>query len=428
MIWLYRLLFPLVALVLAPKQIARMRKRGGYEKDWQHRFGCMGALPEKKNSRVWLQAVSVGEALAAGPLVKALSGKGYEVVFTTTTSTGYSLARERYADDCVTILQFPLDWWPFSARAWRAIAPDACVLMESELWPEHLQQATKRGVSVCLVNARISDKSFKSYQKHPKLANTLLPKLSRVLASSRQSEARFARLGLSEAKLTYTGNLKCDVSVSPLLDEDVLLSLKASMGFAKEDMVLLGSSTWPEEEALLVEFLREARDAGIPLRLLIVPRHAERREEIRELVAESGYSYHFRSEQPEAATGTDIYIGDTTGELAQLSQVADLAFVGKSLPPNDGGQTPIELAALGVPTVYGPCMSNFKDVCASLEESGAVVKCEDASGVQVALMELLQDATRRDALANAARSWHQDNQGALARTVEELEAILSAQC
>jgi 3-deoxy-D-manno-octulosonic-acid transferase len=169
MLWVYRLLFAPVLAVLGPAYLLRMRRRGGYGTDFSHRFGSYPPLPAKRPSRprVWLQAVSVGEMLAVGPLVEALHRSGIEVFLTTTTSTGYRLARERYGACTLGIGYFPLDWWPFAARAWRRVQPDVLILAEGERWPEALWQASRRGVPVLNINARISDRSFSRMTRLP---------------------------------------------------------------------------------------------------------------------------------------------------------------------------------------------------------------------------------------------------------------------
>src|SRR5450631_3109502 len=156
MIWIYRLLFPLVLVALSPYYLLRMRRRGGYGRGFMQRFGSVPRLPARVagTRRVWLQAVSVGEMLAIEPLLAALKEDGTEVVLTTTTSTGLQLARERYSHLVLAIGCFPIDWLPFSRRAWSAIAPDLAVVTEGERWPEHTCQAARRGVPVLCINAR----------------------------------------------------------------------------------------------------------------------------------------------------------------------------------------------------------------------------------------------------------------------------------
>jgi 3-deoxy-D-manno-octulosonic-acid transferase len=189
-------------------------------------------------------------------------------------------------------------------------------------------------------------------------------------------------------------------------------------------LVLLGSSTWPGEEAMLLAAQQAALATGWEVRLLLVPRHAERRGEIIALLEKQPWPWHARSTGPRAPSPVKIYLGDTTGELARLTQAADVAFIGKSLPPHDGGQTPIEAAALGLPLVYGPRMSNFKDVCRSLEDAGAAERVADEASASSALLALLQDPARRAKMGAASRAWHIANQGATERTVAALDALL----
>lgn len=421
MIWIYRLLFPLMLLVLLPKQLARMRKRGGYERDWQQRFGNLGTVPPKRGKRVWLQAVSVGELNAIGSLLLLLRQADIEIALSTTTSTGYELAQKKYSELCVKIFQFPLDWWPFNARAWVAIQPDLIIQMESELWPEHLHRAHSRKVPVMLANARLSDRSFASYQKKPWLAKWLLGYLDFALASSSEAKHRLEALGLPTERVEQTGNIKLDVSVEPVLDQVGIITLLCEMGFTDvgpKPFVLMGSSTWPGEEAMLVEALKQLRETSLDARLLIVPRHAERKEEIAQLLQQQAQpgSYHFRSAGKQAPPGTLIYIGDTTGELTRLSQAASIVYIGKSLPPNEGGQTPIEAAALGLPILYGPAMSNFREACQGLEASSAALRLNDAASCLEAIQQLAESLEKRQQLAQAAKAWHADSKGATERT------------
>jgi len=432
MIWLYRLLFLPALFCSLPYYVWRMLRRGGYRHDFHHRFGLIDRPPPKPpgTRRLWIQAVSVGEAQALAPLLAQLrDSTGAEVVLTTTTSTAYHLIRERHARDVLKTGIFPLDFWPFSRNAWRRLDPDLAVLMESELWPEHLAQARTRGVPVALVNARMSDRSFRRYQRFPWLARWLFRHLRLILCATPSDLERFLALGADPARTQLTGSLKFDVPVPQLLDPAQRAALRAELGFVSDPqletpLILLGSSTWPGEEALLLDTLHAALAAGLDARLLLVPRHAERRREIIALLEKQSLPWHARSTAPQAPQPVMIYLADTTGELARLTQIADLAFVGKSLPPNDGGQTPIEAAALGIPLVYGPRMSNFKDICRRLEESRAALRAADAPATQAALLSLLQDPARRAHLSAAARAWHTASQGATRRTADALAELL----
>jgi 3-deoxy-D-manno-octulosonic-acid transferase len=372
--------------------------------------------------------VSVGEMLAIGPLLEALQRDGQaEVYLTTTTSTGYRLALERYRGLTAGIGYFPLDWWFFSRRAWRQVAPDLVILTEGERWPEHIQQARVRGVPVLSINARLSDRSFRRLRALPAAVGPLFNGITRLLPCSAHDEARFRELGFPAGRITTTGNIKLDVTLPPLGDAD-RARLRSELGLGA-GLVLLGSSTWPGEEAALLETLRAARAAGLAVTLLLVPRHAERRGEIEPLLKASGLAGHFRS-RGAAAGEVDVAVGDTTGELGQLTQLADLVFVGKSLPPHTEGQTPVEAAALAKPILFGPGMGNFRQISRELTAGGAALVVNDAGELTATAVALLRDEPRRAAMAAAARAWHAANQGAIARTLavirEELARVAAA--
>ncbi|HVU37630.1 MAG TPA: glycosyltransferase N-terminal domain-containing protein [Opitutales bacterium] len=429
MIWIYRILFLPALLVLLPYYAWRMWRRGGYRHDFHHRFGLIDRPPPKRPGvkRLWIQAVSVGEANALGPLLERLHERpNTEVVLTTTTSTGYRILREKFAGRVLKVGIFPLDFWPFSRNAWRRLEPDAAVLMEAELWPEHLRQAQARGVPVVLINARMSDRSFARYKKLRGIAQWLLGQLRRILCASRPDEERFRALGADAARLRLTGSIKFDAAPKKL-SEGEIAALRAELGFApaaKAPVILLGSSTWVGEEVVLLGVLQAAIAAGVDARLLLVPRHAERRNEIVALLERQPLPWHARAQSPRAPQPVKIYLGDTTGELARLTQAADVAFIGKSLPPHQGGQTPIEAAAAGLPLVYGPRMSNFKDACRGLEEAGAALRVDGATAAHVALVGLLRDPARRAKMGAAARAWHAANLGATERTLTALNEVL----
>ncbi len=431
MIWIYRILFLPLLLVTLPYYLRRMLKRGGYTRDFHHRFGFLDQVPAKPTGvkRIWIQAVSVGELLAAAPLLESLHGDaGIEVVLTTTTSTGYTLSRKRYKDMAAALGVFPLDFWPCSSLAWRRVDPDLVILLEGELWPEHLHQARIRNVPILLVNARLSDRSYKRYRKAPGAA-WLLSQPTAILASTRQDVERFIEIGSQSENVTLTGNLKFDVRIGPELTPAEVRELRNEMGFfsdqtSPDPLVILGSSTWPGEEEALLETLAAALDLGIDCRLLLVPRHAERRSEIETLLQSRPHPCHFRSQKPKAPDSTIVYVGDTTGELKILTQAADLAFIGKSLPPHSEGQTPIEAAALGKPLLFGTGMSNFKDISRSLLKAGAARQTPDAESLKDNMLELLQDAETRKNMADAARHWHKSNQGAVDKTLTAIRRYL----
>ena len=436
MIWVYRALFLPLLLLASPYYLWRMRRRGGYAENFGQRFGGTDPLPPRTDGtrRIWLQAVSVGEMLAIAPLLEAFQREGHtEVYLTTTTSTGYQLAKEKYGALTIGLGYFPLDFWAFSARTWQRVGPDLCILMEGERWLEHVHQARKRGVPVICVNARLSDRSFRRSLKFRALLRPLAEGITQVLCSSKRDEQRFKALGVKPERLQTTGNLKLDVQI-PRLADGAKAQLRRELGLGG-GLVLLGSSTWVGEEVALLTALKSARERGLQVSLLLVPRHAERREELRGLLEKSGLTFHLRSEGHCFAKATkggaapaavDVAVGDTTGELRKFTQLADLVFVGKSLAPHEGGQTPVEAAVLGKPVVHGPRMTNFREIIRTLTEAGAVRRVETHSELITTVVELLQDPVQRDKLAAAAQAWHEVNRGATERTLTVIREQLAA--
>ena len=426
MLWLYRILFVPALLFAAPYYLLRMRRRGGYKRHFMHRFGSVEPLPPKRAGvrRIWLQAVSVGEMLAIGPLLEAFRhDPAVEVYLTTTTSTGFKLARERYEDVTIAIGYFPLDWWLFSARAWARILPDLVILTEGERWPEHIHRAQRRRVPVLCVNARMSDRTFRRMLAWKKQVQPVLRGITHVLACSEHDAGRFQALGVALESITVTGNIKLDLNL-PLLTAAEREQLRRELGFEEGVLVLIGSSTWPGEEIALVNTFRALRETGLRTHLLLVPRHAERRQDIEGLLKDSGFRFHLRSRGAVAGV-VDITVADTTGELRRLTQLADVVFVGKSLPPHEQGQTPVEAAALGKPIVFGPGMSNFRSIAQELMGYGAAVSVADARALNHEVLRLMQDAAARAKMSAAAQTWHQRNQGAVARTLDVIRAELT---
>lgn len=417
MLWLYRLFFLPALLVLAPRYLWRMRRRGGYREKFSHRFGGHEALPPKRREvrRIWVQAVSVGEVLAIAPVLESLMRDGgIEIYLTTTTSTGHRLALDRHRKLIMGLGYFPIDWWWFSSRAWRRIQPDLVILTEGERWPEHIHQANIRGVPVICINARMSDRTFRRLRHFSFARNAVLGGITRLLPSSAQDARRLQELGVPPERIATTGNIKLDVRITELTAEN-REQLRRELGLGG-GLVLLGSSTWPGEETALLEAWRDARKRGLACSLLLVPRHAERRPEIERLVRAVGASYHFRSHGP-AAGVVDVAVGDTTGELRNLTQLADLVFIGKSLPPNEGGQTPVEAAALRKPMLFGPAMNNFRSIARELIDCGGAVEVSDDYALTEGVRVLLSEAPRREAMAEAASQWQRTNAGAVERTL-----------
>jgi 3-deoxy-D-manno-octulosonic-acid transferase len=238
------------------------------------------------------------------------------------------------------------------------------------------------------------------------------------LAVSEEDAARFCTLGVARERVSVTGNLKLDVSIQAL-DAATRGRLQRELGLPEGEHVVLGSSTWPGEEAALLQAWQSLRRGGLRCRLLLVPRHEERRDEVEALLRDAGVRYHLRS-RGAAPAEVEVAVADTTGELRALTQLADVVFVGKSLPPHHEGQTPVEAAALGRPLLLGPQMTNFRVLARELVAVGGAETVTDAVTLQRALDRLLRDPEERARRGAAAQRWQRASQGALARTVEHL--------
>jgi len=409
MIWaLYNLLFPVVFLCLMPKYLVRMAKRGGYAKDFAERFGKYPPEVASKLAApgpvVWVQAVSVGEIGIARSFVDALRPlvPDARFVLSTNTSTGYALAQKAAGEDLQPIY-FPVDL-PFAVKtAFKKIRPDLLVLVENEMWPNVMRRCVAKKVPMLLINARISEHSFKGYRKIRFLTRDLLPKLSRVCAQSEGDRERLLALGARSEAVETTGSAKYDIPPTP---PEAAAKAKAYLAgvFPAGSLVLCGGSTWPGEEAVLLDWFADARTRFPRLRLVLVPRHAERRNEVVGEITRRGLRFAQKS-RPEENTAADCEVAlvDTTGELRGFYAASDLVFVGKSLCET-GGQNPIEPAADGKAVVTGPHLENFPAIREDFEEAEAICIAPDAKGVAAAFERLLSDETARKEMGERARA------------------------
>jgi len=423
----YRFIYPFVAILAAPYFIYRMFRRGGYGFKFHYRFGLFPRLRKKeKNSfRIWIQAVSVGELSSLSKILDTLcQDQNMEIILTGTTSTGLKMAEQKYSDKVLAQGPFPLDWWLFSCLAWSRVQPDLIITVDSELWPEHFYQAKRRGVPALVINARLSDRTFQRLSGSPLARKLLLPKGLEILTTSERQRARWLEIGVDEKHIQIVGNLKVDAVDATVEQDKKPDELKASLGFEKGSLVLAGISTWPGEEELLIEALDQIRKHNIDARLLLIPRHAERRKSIRSMLDQTKLTYHLRTTGHQAPPGTLVYLADTTGELFKLIHCADLALGGKTFPPNQGGQNPIEPIALGIPLILGPNYQNFRQTCGDLLVHDAIRTTEDEQEARTALVELALDADARNQLRSSALEWIQSQGFPSEQTLDKIYRLL----
>ena len=431
MIIFYRFLFPLIALLAGPYFLLLHAPQGGYAYRIWYRFGLYPSLPPPKNQckRIWIQAVSVGELSSLGKLLQQLKQDDrVEIVLTGTTSTGLRMAAEKFSDQLLAHGPFPLDWWLFSSLAWTRIKPDLIITVDSELWPEHFHQASIRGVPALVLNARLSDRTFGRLLRSSLARTYLLPKGLEVLTTSERQRDRWLQLGVPNNLVQAVGNLKIDAATAPEKDTRCPIELKEEFGFPPDCLVIAGLSTWPGEEELLVETTKELRNRGHDVRLLIIPRHAERGSKLDTWLEKEELPHHRRSQSHQAPEGTIIYLADTTGELTQLIPVVNLAFGGKTLPPNTGGQNPIEPVSLGIPLVLGPNFQNFRETCNSMLVDDAIRTVKDAAQLTQTLISLIEDENDRSQLSKNAINWMNAQGSPTDRTLSKIFEILQLDC
>lgn len=402
---MHRALYTLLLGAALPFALARLWWRGRaeplYRRRIRERFGTFHDAPGKPV--VWVHAVSVGEARASAPLVRALmlELEGCEVLVTCTTAAGRETLKALHGES-VHVAWLPWDL-PGAVRRflehWR---PRLGVLVETEVWPNLVAACREFGVPLVLANARMSEKSARGYARWDGLSRPAFAALSAVCAQSEGDAARLRALGAREVEVT--GNLKFDAAPDP-----GRLAAGAAFREALGRRVLLLASTREGEEAMLLDALGPIPEG---IGLLVVPRHPKRFEEVDRLLAGRGLAVAKRSSG--AAGGTGVLLGDTLGEMDFYYAAADVAVIGGSFAPL-GGQNLIEACAAGAPAVLGPHMFNFAEATRLALDAGAAVQAPDAAGAIRESLALLEDPGRRRAMGEAGRQLCEAHRGATAR-------------
>ena len=429
--WLYNLVFPIAYTCLLPHFLLRMMRRGGYRRGFLQRFarygGDVAPLLDAPGRPVWIQAVSVGELAVAFSLMDELRrlDPAVRFVLTCNTSTGHALALKRLAPPDVT-LYFPMDVPGVMARALDRIRPSAIVLVENEIWPNWIRLAEKRGIPAIMVNGRISAHSHKGYRKLRPFTRDLLPRIRWFCMQTDGDRDRLVDLGAPADRMEVTGSAKYDIAPTPPEARDRARAVLDRAGIGTARRILVGGSTWDGEEAALLDFYARSRTAHPDWFLVLVPRHAERREAVLRAIAERGLTVLQRSRFPDGAPAPDavpdVLLVDTTGELRGFYAIADVVFVGKSLTQT-GGQNPIEPARDGRPVVVGPHMENFPSVSDDFARAGAWVQVKDAQELETALSRLLSDPAECGRLGSAAAALVDRQAGATRRMAERIQSL-----
>jgi 3-deoxy-D-manno-octulosonic-acid transferase len=418
---IYSVILAVLALGYAPSFLVRKVWGAGYPVALRERLGFVRVPPPPlPGGRFWVHAVSVGEVMAAVPLVQALRARwpAGDIVVSTVTATGERVARARLGE-AVAMLTFPLDFRGAARRAVRRVEPGCFIALETELWPNLLRALRLAGVPAVLANGRISDRSYRRYRLVRRLFRRVLDGVALFCMQSEEDARRIIGLGARPERVMVTGNLKME---APSGDAGADQIWRRLLRLGQAPVVVAGSTHRGEEAAVLEAFLA-TREAVGGLRLVLAPRHPERLDEVEALVRTRGLTVVRRS-RVSSGSGDEVILLDTMGELASLYAVADVIFVGGSLVPS-GGHNVVEAALQSKAVVFGPHMGNFRDTAALLLREAAAVQVKDGPELATVLGRLLADEPSRHALGRAAWNAVRAHQGACVRTIAALERVLA---
>lgn len=427
------LAYALLLLAVSPVLIYRSITQGKYRNGWGAKL--LGRLPEfpevsAGRERYWFHAVSVGEVLLLESILPKLQARvpDAEIVLSTTTSTGHAVAREKFPD--VTVCYFPLDFSWSVKNAIARIQPTRIVLVELELWPNFLQAAQQSGIPVSLVNGRLSEKSFRGYSRIRWLIGPLLRSFDTLAVQNEIYAKRFANLGANPEQIRITGSAKFDrIQIDRL--QTLTEELRSTLQIKPGEQVFIAGSTQAPEEQFAIDAWQTLRDEHPELRLILVPRHKERFEEVAALITTQNLPLLRRSQLQVDQTlpsndERPVLLLDTLGELSACWGLADFAFVGGSMG-NRGGQNMIEPCAYGAAVCFGPNTRNFRDVVESLLSLNAASVVHDQTELTAQLRVWLTDPDSARTQGAIAQEFVRSQTGASARTAALIAPLTQEQ-
>jgi 3-deoxy-D-manno-octulosonic-acid transferase len=428
---LYNLLFPVFFLLYLPFYAGHLIRRGGLGWDFLQRLGffdgrtkaALGALRQP----VWVHAVSVGETVAALSFVRRLQERfpGRAVVLSSTTTTGHDLALRKVPPGVVCIY-CPLDFWPVVRRTLALVRPALLIIFEVEIWPALIRTAARAGVSVALVNGRLSDRSAQGYRRWAWFFQPLFRTFRLLCVQTPEDAERLRPLTGDAVPVAVCNTVKFD-QVPDADGQDKSAVLGAAFGHAPR-VVFCAGSTHPGEEEMVLDALAALKPEFPSLRMVLVPRHHERAPAVEKVLQERQLTYRLLLPpvggpgQPPAPV--DVLLVNTTGELMNFYAACDVAYVGKSLAGNEGGHNIIEPAIFAKPILHGANMQNFRAVAAAFARAQAAVELRGADEFTAALRRLLADPAERRALGDRARQVVEQGRGAIDRTLDLIEPLL----
>ena len=394
-------------------------KAPAYRRRWRERF----ALYNKKFPQgvIWFHAVSVGEAEALFPLVRQIQKQHPDVrlLITTTTPTG-SARVKAVMQDTVEHVYLPYDVPDAVNRFMHCFKPKLAVIMETEIWPNLFLYCGKNDIPLYIINARLSEKSSRGYQKIPSLVHPALAAIKLIATQTQDDANRFIAIGADSEKVLTLGNIKFDVEIPQSIIEQGL-QLKTDLFTGR--FVWLIASTHKDEEAIFLEIYKEIKPKIPELLLVIVPRHPERFPDVKKLCEQFQLAVVMRTMDSRVYLETDVYLVDTMGELKMLYAASDVAFVGGSMVSR-GGHNILEAAAVGVPVMFGPYMHNFKEIARGVLSQDAAIQCQNKNDVINVILALYEQPAYRAALSEKGMEFVRQNQGAIGRICAILDQVI----
>ncbi len=423
-----RALYNLLLLLTAPLWMVYVLTRivgGSWRERWWERFGFVPIPPPANRRRLWVHCVSVGETLAALPVLKALRKAlpNHEIVLTTTTPTGQRTAHDSARNWVDYIAYFPLDV-PFAVnRALSRIQPDALILFETELWFNLVAAQHRRGGLVMVLNGRLSDRSFRRARALRAFYRPILRCVDCACVQSPTDALRFVELGLSPARVEVMGNTKFDQALESADASPDEWRARLSLP-PDAPVIVVGSTRTPEEEQLVIEACCLVRAAMPAVCLVLAPRHLERVPEVERLMRERGLNPIRRTQLPLPDGQTaQVVLVDTFGELSAIYSVADVAVVGGAFAPL-GGQNLFQPLAHGKPVFFGPHTHNFRDIAQLAKEAGVGFEVRTAAELAEGILRLLRDEKARQQIEKSARELIARHQGAARRCAQQVKLWL----
>ena len=423
MIFIYNLLLPFAFLFFVPGLILKYRNRGGWKSTFGERFARFS--PERieelsaYKGAIWIHSVSVGETVIALGFVKRYLERFPEqkFVISTTTTTGQELARNRCPQNTAVIF-CPIDFKWMVRRTLNIISPSQLVIFETELWPNLLHETAKRGIPVALVNGRMSDHSSKGYRRARLFFAPVLRNFSLISVQTQADKERYLAVA-PDANVVVTGNMKFDQAPPEKIDDPGLAGYFGN----GEYTVLLGASTHPGEELVISRVYKNLKADFPQLKLVLVPRHAERGADVAEDIEKNGLSYVRRSQFAKAEVPVDVLIADTTGEMFKFINASDIVIMGKSLAGHDEGHNLIEPALLDKPVVSGAVLRNFRFIQQVLQEADALVSVSSEEELTDGLRKLVSDPQLRCEIGKRGGDAIRQHRGAMDRTADLLKSL-----